>query len=520
MKLAKAEQMQSLDAKAINEYGIPGVVLMENAGRSTAEIIRKYFGISGNGKVVIFAGPGNNGGDGFVIARHLYQQGADIVIYLLVPEEKIKGDALINFNIVKKLAISVKTVSSAGEVADQDIGEACLLVDALFGTGLKREVKGRFAGMIELINLLDLPVVAVDMPSGLDSDRGVVLGSCVKADLTATYGLAKPGQFSYPGSDYAGRVKVVDIGIPPEVVKEENLHWELLDRQAVKNMLPARAPGGHKGRYGHLLVVAGSRGKTGAAILTVRGALRCGAGLVSLCGGAELDLIYESVLLEAMSISVKGLNNGAPAIDDFPVIKETMAGKNAVSVGPGIGQEKQTVELLTAIYSEAELPLVVDADGLNCLSRSGQPPENASGYPRILTPHPGEMARLSGLTIREIQENRMEVARDYAETNQVYLVLKGAATVIAGPDGRVALNSTGNPGLATGGTGDVLSGIIGGLLAQGLTTWQASCLGVFAHGLAGDMLAERNSQGFLASEVADFLPLAFEEIKGKGKNKN
>ncbi|MFO7762025.1 MAG: NAD(P)H-hydrate dehydratase [Thermodesulfobacteriota bacterium] len=513
MRLVKTEQMQSFDSIAINDYGIPGVVLMENAGRCTAEIIGKYFGIAGGRKVVIFAGPGNNGGDGLVIARHLYQQGAEIVVYLLVSEEKIKGDALVNLNIVKKLSIPVKTAFSVEDVADEDISQARLLVDALFGTGLKRTITGHFAEIIDLINRVDLPVVAVDMPSGLDGDRGIVLGSCVEADLTATYGLAKPGQFTYPGHKYTGRLEVVDIGIPPEVVQKSPLSCELLDQTAVRGMLADRFPWGHKGSYGHLLIVAGSRGKTGAAILTVRGALRSGAGLVSLCGGIELNGIYESVLMEAMTISVAGLDNGAPGIDDYSLVKEAMANRNAVVLGPGLGQEQKTVDLIRKIYSEAERPLVIDADGLNCLSRSGGSLENVSGFSRIFTPHPGEMARLTGLSTREVQEDRMGAAREFAEANKVYLVLKGAATVVGSPDGLVAINSTGNPGLATGGTGDVLSGIIGGLLVQGLSPWQAACLGVFVHGRAGDILAERNRQGFLASEVADFLPAAFEEIK-------
>lgn len=515
MRLVKAEQMQSFDATAINDYGIPGIILMENAGRCTADLLVKYFGSQEGRKVIIFAGPGNNGGDGFVIARHLYQQGADIIIYLLVPEEKIKGDALVNLNIVRKIAISIRVISSRDEVLVDEIQGAHLLVDAIFGTGLKREVEGHFAGIIELINQVDVPVAAVDIPSGLDADRGIVLGVAVTADLTATYGAAKPGQFSYPGRFYTGRLEIVDIGIPPEVMAEDESSYELLQRQTVGQMLSERLPEGHKGSYGHLLIVAGSRGKTGAAILTARASLRSGAGLVTLCGGSKLSHIYEPVLLEAMSIPITGLENGAPGIDDYPVINEALATRTAAALGPGIGREAGTVELLSRMYAEAECSLVVDADGLNCLSQSGKSLENRSGLARIFTPHPGEMARLSGLTTSEVQRDRAEVARQFATANQVYLVLKGAATVVASPDGRIALNSTGNPGLATGGTGDVLTGIIGGFLVQGLTPWQASCLGVFSHGLSGDLLARRNRQGFLASEIADFLPQAIEKILQK-----
>jgi hydroxyethylthiazole kinase-like uncharacterized protein yjeF len=511
MKLAKAAEMRGLDSRAIEEYGIPGVVLMENAGRATVEAIGRWHGPLAGQMAAIVVGPGNNGGDGLVIARHLHQAGAQVEVLALVQPESFSGDAAINWHIVQKLGVKVIQVLSEEEagVCRGDLGRAALVVDAIFGTGLKRQVEGHFATMIELMNRSGRPIVAVDIPSGLDSDSGQPLGACVRADFTVTYGLAKVGQFIQPGAGYVGRLEVVDIGIPPKIVSEAGIKTELLERGNLARLLPSRHSNSHKGTFGHLLVLAGSQGKTGAALLAAHGALRSGVGLVSLGVPQLLNPIFEASLMEAMTVPLA--SDYFLGSDDYAAIARAVQGKDALVLGPGLGTEPETVELVAQLYRVVGVPMVVDADALNGLGAS-LPVLGAQGA-RVLTPHPGEMARLTGLSTREIQADRGAVAAAYAKEKGAVVLLKGAATVIAAPDGRVAINPTGNPGMATGGMGDVLSGVIGALLAQGMAPWDAACLGAFVHGLAADRLARTRARGgYLASEVAAELAVAFEEI--------
>jgi hydroxyethylthiazole kinase-like uncharacterized protein yjeF len=391
------------------------------------------------------------------------------------------------------------------------LAECWAVVDAIFGTGLTRDVTGIFASAIQLINSAPCPAVAVDIASGLNADSGKILGSCVQADITVTFGQAKIGQVVYPGREYTGFLEVADIGIPEKAVTETDIRYELLDKE-VGTWLPPRNSQAHKGTYGHLLVLAGSTGKTGAALLCCLGALRSGTGLVSLCVPYELNHIFEANLWEAMTIPLQSTAKGILSIEDYRVIQEALYNKEAVAIGPGIGTAEETAELMLKLYAEIELPMLVDADGLNILASDTSLLKNAPG-PRILTPHPGEMARLTGRTSRQIQENRLDVTRDLALKYNIHVVLKGADTLVCDPEGNLAINPTGNAGMACGGMGDVLTGVIGSFLAQGLTPWQASCLGVYSHGLAGDRLAEETRAGFLASEVAHELPYALEELR-------
>ncbi len=515
MKLATAEQMRSLDSMAINRYGIPSIVLMENAGRGTVEAICRHLGDPADRVVSIFVGPGNNGGDGLVIARHLHQRGAQARVYLLVAPEKLSGDAAVNLAIVNRLPVPVRSVTDAAALAEveEQLAQSWAVVDAIFGTGLTREVGGHFAEAVKRLNRCTCPVVAVDVPSGLDSDSGQPLGFCVRAQLTATFGLAKPGLVLHqPGTHFVGQLVVVDIGIPPQAVEEAAIQTELLTGGEVGGWLPLRRSTAHKGTFGHLLVLAGSAGKTGAALLCANGALRAGTGLVSLAVPHDLNPIFETALAEAMTIPLAN-SNGLLSASDFHAVEQALAGKQALALGPGLGTDPKTVALVHRLYHEARLPMVVDADAVNALATEPRLVANPPA-PRILTPHPGEMARLTGLTTPEIQADRLRVAREFATSHRVFLVLKGAGTVVAAPDGEIAVNPTGNPGMAAGGVGDVLTGLIGGLLAQGLPPWRAACLGAYAHGLAGDrLLAGQAIQfGFLAGELAAELPATLEAI--------
>lgn len=510
MKLTTAEEMRNLDHQAIYGLGIPGIVLMENAGRASVEQLVYHCGNPEGQRISIFVGPGNNGGDGLVMARHLHQLGCRVRIVLLVDPKKIKGDAAVNLAIVQQLPIALKIVTSEAQAKKIKLSADMAAVDALFGTGLKRKVSGHFATAVKCLNSASCPVLSVDIPSGLDSDSGQILGCCVQADLTMTYGLAKVGQFIYPGAERCGRLEVVDISIPPQVVEQAGLRTELLDKKSFTDLLPKRRPSSHKGSHGHSLIIAGSAGKTGAAILCAKGCLRSGAGLVSLCVPLSLNPIFELALPEAMTIPLDDHDKQVLSTDNLGTILTAIQDKKAVVLGPGLSTAQETVELVQQLYKQIKLPMVVDADGLNSLAMEMPKPAG----PRILTPHPGEMARLTGTSTRDIQADRINTARNFAAANQIFLVLKGAGSVIASPDGRIAINSTGNPGMAAGGSGDVLAGLISGLLAQGMSIWQAACLGVHLHGLAGDRLADRLGieQGYLAGELADEIPGALREL--------
>jgi hydroxyethylthiazole kinase-like uncharacterized protein yjeF len=514
MKIVTSRQMQQLDDMAIETYNIPGINLMEKAGENTVEAIIGKYGDPGGRHITILVGPGNNGGDGLVVARLLHLRGALPEVFLLVEEGRIKGDARTNYTRLQEYPVPISNLPGRHDTTalQKSLGRSWLIVDSLFGTGLARDITGYFADVVTAANAAPCPVVAVDIPSGLCADSGRPLGICVRADLTVTFGLAKIGQVTYPGRKYVGELSIADIGIPAEAIEQLHIKTELLD-ETLGALLPPRPADAHKGTFGHLLVIAGSVGKTGAAILCAQGGLRSGAGLVTLCVPHDLDTIFEISLWEAMTIPLSSSETFVTE-QDYPYIEEALAGKNGVAVGPGLGTAESTSRLVKKLYRQARLPMIVDADGLNILAREPDLLSNPE-YPRILTPHPGEMARLLGCSIADVQNNRLQTAQEFAAAHQVYVVLKGAATVVTAPDQRTAINPTGNSGMATGGMGDVLSGIIGGFLSQGLDAWNAACLGVYAHGLAGDRLAGKDSDyagGFLASELAAELPKALRQL--------
>ncbi len=508
MLVVNAAQMRELDKETIEGVGIPGLLLMENAGRGAAEYIRRHYGQTIQGEVLVVAGPGNNGGDGFVIARHLAQSGMGVKILLLVEPERYKGDAGLNYEIAKKLNIPM--IECLDEAAVHPVGRtietAGLVVDAIFGTGLSRPPAGRFAAVISIINETAVPVVAVDIPSGLSADTGQPLSIAVRADSTVTMALPKTGHVLSPGREYTGLLEIIDIGIPAFLVERKGIETELLDDDFFSSIVRPRPDSGHKGTFGHLLVMAGSRDKTGAAALVARGALRTGAGLVTVGCPKGVQPILATKLTESMTIGLPETTDGSPSIAVLDGLDRLLKGKRAVAIGPGIGLGQETMELVRELVGSLPLPLVADADALTAIGTDHALVKNAP-FDRILTPHPGEMARLTGLKTLDIQRDRVGTACFLAEATGAVVVLKGAGTVIARPDGRVAINSTGNPGMGAGGMGDVLTGIIGALLAQGYDPWDAARIAVFAHGKAADMLAKLKGRwGYLAQEVADWLP--------------
>ena len=512
MKLLTAAQMRQLDQQTIEEIGVPSVVLMENAGRTTYQILRQEFPDLDD-PVVVLAGRGNNGGDGFVVARYLANAGYEVIVLLLAEKGQIAGDAKINLDILAQLTVPVREIITEEALLEQIplLEDASLLVDALLGTGLSSEVKGLYRSAITLINDTPAPVLAIDIPSGLSADSGQPQGVAVLADVTVTYGWPKLGQIVNPGRELVGRLWQVDISIPPAQANISRI--ELADAATLRHVLPHRFADSHKGDFGHLLVVAGSVGKTGAAALAGEAALRVGAGLVTVGVPASLNPILEMKLTEVMTLPLaepEGVQAlGRRALEELAAF---LPGTTALAVGPGIGRHPETIELVRQLVRRSTLPLVVDADGLNAVAHDLESVADAT-VPVILTPHPGEMSRLLGRLTKDIQANRLDAALELAERTKAIVVLKGAQTIIANPEGRVMINTTGNPALAQGGTGDVLTGMIGGFLAQKVEPFDAACLGVFLHGLAADVRAAwQGVCGMLAGELLEELPEVIKEF--------
>jgi NAD(P)H-hydrate epimerase len=514
MYLVTAKEMRELDRLTIEEYGTPGYVLMERAGAGAADALLQTFPHVRGTSVLVFAGKGNNGGDGFVMARLLKKQGVKCEVVLAAKKKEITGDALRNLNAFAKMRGKITEITEPAQldVVQNKLHRSGLVVDALLGTGLNAPVRGLLANLIDLINMSGLPVAAVDIPSGLDADRGEPLGTAVQAELTVTFGYPKRGQIGDPGASYVGKLAVVDIGIAAEAIEKVRPRVELLTAEEVGLLVRSRRHAAHKGDFGHLLVLAGARGKSGAALLCGGAALRVGTGLVTLGGPSSLNAVFSSVLIEAMTAPLPELPDGSFCLDEN-AMSQAMKGKTAIAFGPGVGVSADTVGLTRWLLRQSEAPIVIDADGLNCVATDVGMLRNAQ-VPVVLTPHPGEMARLLNTTNAAIQSNRLDVARSFATEHKCHLILKGANTVIAAPDGRAWINSTGNPGMASGGMGDVLTGITGGLLAQGYPPEEACCLGVFLHGYAGDMAAEEKGEaGILARDLIERLPSGLRALR-------
>lgn len=512
MKLVTGKTMQAIDQTTISRFGIPGTRLMEAAGKSVFRYIQETFSDCKFRSVVLVAGKGNNGGDGYVIARHLLEHGWKPQVFLLAGKDEITGDAAHNLSLLPPSILRECPTSDDFARHVAEMGDADLLVDALFGTGLTSEVTGRYAEAIDWMNRSGVPVLSVDIPSGIDSASGHVLGKAVHAETTITFGLAKVGHCTGDGPDHVGRVIVEDIGFPAELLAAAEGVEYITAEEAGRICLP-RARTSHKGSNGHVLAIAGSTGKTGAAALVANSAVRAGAGLVTTAIPAGLNAIMEVKTTEAMTVPVGPSGSGAFSESDAEQLLKAAAGKSVVALGPGIGWTPETEALLTILLPRLALPLLLDADGLNCLGKKPSLLRALSSPAVILTPHPGEMARLAACSVAEVETDRCQTAGHFAREYGVYLLLKGAGTVIAAPDGRIAVNGSGNAGMATGGMGDLLTGVIAALIAQGYEPFAACCLGAYIHGLAGDLVAEEKGQvGLTAGDLLEKLPYAFKLI--------
>ncbi len=520
MYLVSSAQMRELDRLTIEKYGTPGHILMERAGAGATQAFVEFFRNAPPKRVLVVAGKGNNGGDGFVIARLLKKQGLACEVVLAAKKDDIHGDAGRNLRAFLRLRGRVTEVTSHDQlhVVQKRLTQCDAIIDALLGTGLNAPVKGRglYAALIELMNVRGVPIAAVDIPSGLNADSGRFWGAKVQASLTMTFGYPKFGQVFYPGTTAVGQLALIDIGIAPQALKEVAPQTHLLFGAEIGRWLRFRQPEAHKGDFGHLLVLAGARGKSGAALLSASSALRMGTGLVTLAGPKGLIQIFSSVLIEGMTAPLPEAADGSLKLNE-KVLRQVLQDKNAVAFGPGIGVSGETKRITSWLLKNSKVPVLIDADGLNCVASNVSMLKTAN-VPVVLTPHPGEMARLAKVQTKDIQAQRLDIARTFAHQYDCCLVLKGARTIVAAPDGRAWLNPNGNPGMASGGMGDVLSGIIGGLLAQGYAPETACCLGVFLHGAAADRFAaEQGEAGMLARDVIDNLPRTIRALYQAGQ---
>lgn len=517
MKVLFSQQMRRMDQAAIENFGIIGPILMENAGLEIARAILERFSAIEQEKIVIVAGKGNNGGDGFVVARHLHNKGNSPRILLLGKKADVKGDAKLNLDIILKMGIPVSEITSLKQWERQLdlIGDASILVDAIFGTGLTAPAAGLYAQVIEDLNMAAGYTVAVDIPSGLSSDSFELIGPCVMSDLTVTMAAPKIAHIFPPAEDYVGELVVADISMPRLLFADEELKLELVEQAMLAGVFKGRKKDTHKGTFGHLLILAGAMGKTGAAVMAGKAALKMGAGLVTLGTPRSCLPVIARSIVEIMTEPLAETPEQTMDVQALESISKFSKGKDAGLIGPGISTHESTARLIRELLPAINLPLVLDADALNIISADPAILKDLS-QPVVLTPHPGEFARLCGLDTRQVAKEKLELAPKFAVEYGVYLVLKGYKTLVAAPDGRVFINPTGNPGMATGGSGDVLSGMLAALIMQEKDTLTAVLAAVYAHGLAGDLAAEEfGEKSLLAGDLITMLPYALKTLSGK-----
>lgn len=520
MIVLKPEEMRKVDQLAI-EAGFPDILLMETAGRGVAlkvvALMKKKLG----NKILIIAGKGNNGGDGLVASRYLHDFGLNVQVLLLTGEENLTGSTLINYKLCQLKGIILH--SSKGydfDLVKELINWSDLIIDAMLGTGINGPVREPVTDIIDLVNNSDRTVLAVDIPSGISGASGNILGKAVQADYTVTMAYPKLGLLVYPGRTYSGEIEIIDLGVPESYALRIKPQYYMLTTEEAKAMLPKRPVTGHKGSFGKVSIIGGSPGMAGAPYLTGMAALKTGAGLVKIAVSRKVQPVIASYTPELITCALKELsindNLKSPEKLELDGIKDIMEHSNVLAVGPGLGQSAIVSNIIEKVLREFKGPLVLDADGLNVVKDPNVFKERKE--PLIVTPHPGEMAHLMKKTVAEIEGNRIGIAIEFSTEYRIYLVLKGSSTIIALPDGRLYINLTGNDGMATAGSGDVLTGIIAGLLAQGLKAEQAVILGPYLHGLAGDLAQkERSSYSLTAGDLIAFLEAAFNNLLKRDK---
>ncbi len=502
MKLVSGDTMSKIDKWSIENIGIPGCVLMENAGRGVFNLFIEKFNPDINSKIVIFAGKGNNGGDGFVLGRYLFNNNfKNFDTILLANSETLKGDAAINFNICKNMGINIKEILNIEQFNSFFAGKSYdFIFDAIFGTGLKSEVKDFYKYIIDFINASSSKKIAIDIPSGLDSEKGIPLGAAVRADLTVTFGIKKIGLATSPGAIYTGLTEVVDISIPkslPFTISDFEI-----DDQMVNRIYKKRSVDAHKGSFGHVVILGGSLGFSGAVTLAAKSALKSGSGLVTAILPNEINSIFEASFIEGMSFPI---DLKSPKIDK---ILDFINSKDVIVVGPGLGQSDDAKNLIFKIIEKISIPIIIDADGLNIISEKIDILKSLEGR-TIITPHPGEFGRLMNLSSKDIQLDRLSAVRVFLKKYDITLMLKGFRTIICS-NGETYISPKGSSAMATAGSGDVLSGIVASFVAQGYSLKDAAVMGAYIHGFSGDIAAKREfPETVTAQSIIDNLHYAF-----------
>ena len=517
MKVLNAEQMKNIDRQTIKEIGILGPVLMENAGIQIVRALRRKFPEPQREKIVIVAGRGNNGGDGLVVARHLFNQGCRPQVLLLGSKQEVKGDAALNLRIAQRIGIDTYEIKSlkTWEKHKKRVLQSTLLVDAIFGTGLSVPAKGLYAKVIEDMNKSKAYTIAVDIPSGLSSDTYQIIGSCVKADLTVTLAAPKIAHVFPPAEDRVGELVVGEISVPPFLFEDDNLKLVLIEKKDILPYFKKRMKDTHKGTYGHLFIISGSFGKTGAAVMAGKAALKMGAGLVTIGTCQSCLPMVARPMVELMTEPLPETAERTISSEALGKAIALLKDKDALLIGPGVSTHKSTAEFVLSLLPKVKLPVVIDADALNILASK---PELLKSLrkPVIITPHPGEFARLLRLSTRDVLERKLELVPEFSEKYGIYLVLKSYKTLISTPEGKVFINPTGNPGMASAGSGDVLSGMIASMIVQERNLLEAILAAVYIHGLSGDIGADKLGEKFLtAGNIINYLPRALKQLESQ-----
>ncbi|MTK12114.1 MAG: NAD(P)H-hydrate dehydratase [Clostridiaceae bacterium] len=498
MRIATSEIMKEIDNYCINELRIPGILLMENAALK----IIKNLELDKHHSFCIVCTKGNNGGDGFAVARHLHILNKKVEVFLVGNKEGMSQDCKINYDILKKIGININKVTNLEDINDlrDSIERSQVTIDSLFGTGLSRKVEGIFDSVISIINENSKYIVSIDIPSGLDGNRGKILGNCIKADKTISFQLYKKGFLNYGTDKLTGEVVIEEIGIPEAAISKFHNNEFIIDENMIRSNIQVRDKYSYKGDYGRVLVVAGSNGYTGAAYICTQGAVRSGAGLVTLCCDSEIRETLRSKLVEAMTIS----------FDEQDKLSELIEKSDAIAIGPGMGDNEKTFNLLSNIINNANCPIVIDADGINVLKDRLDILKNKKSE-IIITPHLGEMSRIAGLPIDYIKENRMEISKKFAKENNIIVLLKGYNTIITDGE-KTIINPTGNSAMASGGMGDCLTGMIASFIGQGYKSISAACIAAFIHGYYGEILS-RNMFFVNACHILEDIPFSIKEIQ-------
>jgi len=512
MKVVLNSDIRKIEENAFTKYGVASIAIMENAGSSVAYEIKESN--LDTTCFLIVSGTGNNGGDGFVVARHLKNYGYNVTVFVIGNPKNIVGDARLNFDILKKIDIQIENISDQNGIIkfEKMIKKCPFVVDAIFGIGINKDIDGIHSSVIDRINSYSKFVISVDIPSGIDANNAHVYGNAVMANKTVSFTLPKVGNIMFPGSIYSGNLAIKNVGIPIKAVNDENLKYQIITEEFVRKSLNIRDRDSHKGDYGKANVVAGSSGLTGAAILTCKAALRSGLGLLRLYIPESLNTIITLSVPETVTVPLQEMRKGVIGINHINRIIDDSNSGNVLTIGPGCGNTSELSEMIRRSIIDVKVPLVIDADGLNALSKNVKWLLDREGD-TVLTPHPGEMSRLTGYSTEEINRDPINIAKKFAMDWKVVMVLKGSRTVIASPKGEVFININGNPGMATAGSGDVLTGIITGFIAQGIDVYKSAILGVYLHGMAGDLMVEkRGEHGLLAGDIVEGLAYALKHM--------